>query len=95
MRISKQTGTGLLGGLAVTCLLAACAVSEPRQAPQRLPTDAEVEQYNASVPAAEHVVCRQETSVKSRIPRRVCRKVRDIAETSSFHRDQLRRALLQ
>lgn len=95
MRIIKQFGTALPGALAVTCLLAACAVSEPTQAPQRLPTDAEVEQYNASVPASEHIVCRQETSIKSRIPRRVCRKVRDIAETSSFHRDQLRRVLLQ
>ncbi len=60
---------------------------------RRLPTDAEVEQYNASVPPEERIVCRSETQVSSNIPRRVCRRVVDMEETSRFHREELRRVL--
>ena len=73
-------------------LFTAC-VSEPPADSPRLPTDAEVEQYNASVPPEEHIICRLETPVGTNIPRRVCRLVKDISETSDFHRDQLRRVL--
>jgi hypothetical protein len=72
-------------------VLTAC-VSEPVESP-RLPTDAEVEQYNASVPPEEHIICRMETPVGTNIPKRVCRLVKDISETSDFHREQLRRVL--
>lgn len=59
----------------------------------RLPTDAEVEQYNALVPPAERIICREETPIGTNIPRRVCRYIRDIEDTSTFHREQLRRVL--
>jgi hypothetical protein len=85
------TKTGLIVCV-VGLVLGACAgiSNEPLR---QLPTDAEVEQYNASVPPDEHIVCRMERSVRSNIPRRVCRYVKDIAETSAFHREQLRRVL--
>jgi len=74
-------------------LLGACSVPEGQEPDSRMPTDAEVEQYNASVAPDEHIVCRMETPVSSNIPRRVCRMVRDIEEASDFHREQLRRVL--
>jgi len=82
----------------LTVLLTACAAVEPQpdvdqQAPRRLPTDAEVEQYNAQVDPDDRIVCRRETKVGTNIPRRVCRLVRDVRETSAFHREQLQRAL--
>ena len=75
--------------------LSACAVLEPTEEQQtrRLPTDAEVEQYNASVTPDERIVCRDETKVGTNIPVRVCRLVRDVEETSAFHREQLRNVL--
>ena len=54
---------------------------------------AEVEQYNASVAPEQRIVCRSETPVGSNIPVRTCRLAIDIDETSTFHREQLRRAL--
>lgn len=78
--------------LASAVLFTAC-VSEPAADSPRLPTDAEVEQYNASVPPEEHIICRMETPMGTNIPRRVCRYVKDISETSDFHREQLRRVL--
>lgn len=74
-------------------VLAGCTAPGEREPTRRLPTDAEVEQYNALVPQEEHIVCRMEASVQTNIPRRVCRLVRDIEETSVFHREQLRRVL--
>ncbi len=73
-------------------LLSACTTPEESNQ-RRLPSDAEVEQYNASVAPEERIVCRTERQVTSNIPRRVCRYVRDVQETSSFHREQLRRVL--
>jgi hypothetical protein len=52
-----------------------------------------VAQYNASVEPEERIVCRRETPVGSNVPRRVCRYVRDIEDTSRFHREQLKRVL--
>ena len=77
----------------VLAVLSGCAVDPDSNSGRQLPTDAEVEQYNASVQPEERIVCRQERQVASNIPRRVCRYVRDIEETSAFHRDQLRRVL--
>lgn len=75
-------------------LLISCAVSpgESRQT-SRLPTDAEVEQYNAQVPPEERIVCRDEVTVGTNIPQRKCRYIRDIEETSRFTREQLRNVL--
>jgi len=77
----------------MTVFLAACSTTPVTQPEKRLPTDAEVEQYNASVAPEERIVCRIETPIGSNIPKRVCRLVVDIEETSTFHRDQLRRSL--
>jgi hypothetical protein len=45
------------------------------------------------VPPEERIVCRSEIPVGSNIPVRKCRMAIDIDETSTFHREQLRRAL--
>ena len=73
-------------------LLSACSTN-PAGYIRTLPTDAEVAQYNASVEPEERIVCRRETPVGSNVPRRVCRYVRDIEDTSRFHREQLKRLL--
>lgn len=82
-----------LGLLLPLALIACASVPAGESAEQRLPTDAEVEQYNASVSPDERIICRQEIPVGTNIPKRVCRLVQDIQETSQFHRDQLRRVL--
>ncbi|MDD9890376.1 MAG: hypothetical protein OXU30_08560 [Gammaproteobacteria bacterium] len=58
-----------------------------------MPTDAEVEQYNASVAPSEHIVCRNERPVGSHIPQRVCRRVADMEAVSTLQREELRRIL--
>ncbi|TFH73457.1 hypothetical protein E3V39_09605 [Gammaproteobacteria bacterium LSUCC0112] len=81
--------------LAISAAVSACITAEEalqRQA-GRMPTPAEVEQYNASVAPEERIVCRNEIPVGSNIPVRKCRLMNDIDETSTFHREQLRRAL--
>jgi hypothetical protein len=84
----------MLMALALAGLLSACIApdSEP-DALRDLPTDAEVEQYNAQVAPEDRIVCREEVPVGSNIPQRRCRLVRDMEETSRFHREQLRRVL--
>ena len=85
--------------LTLLSLLTACVVPSDENQPvagsglQRLPTDAEVEQYNASVDPDDRIVCHREIPVGSNIPKRVCRLVKDVQETSEFHREQLRRVL--
>lgn len=76
-------------------MLVACVIPPDENIEElvRLPTDAEVEQYNASVAPEDRIVCRREIPVGTNIPRRLCRMVRDVEETSTFHRDQLRRVL--
>lgn len=76
----------------ITAMLSSCANLEPNDG-RNIPTDSEVEQYNASVEPDERIVCRQEIPASSHIPRRMCRYVRDVAETSSFHRSELYRIL--
>ena len=74
-------------------VLSACAVDPDLIQIRQLPTDAEVEQYNASVVPEDRIVCRKERPVTSNILKRVCRYVRDVEETSAFHREQLRQVL--
>lgn len=83
----------LLVGLTATVILSGCVAPGESEPFRRLPTPAEVEQYNASVPPEERIVCRSEIPVGSNIPVRKCRLAIDIDETSTFHREQLRRAL--
>ncbi len=54
--------------------LAGCASNSSNPRP-RLPTDAEVEQYNAQVPREQQIVCRMETRLGSRFRRRACYRV--------------------
>ena len=72
-------------------LLTACALEPAEQV--ELPTDAEVEQYNASVPPEERIVCRIETPVSSNIPRRVCRYIADLEAATEEVRRELMRTL--
>ena len=82
----------ILASLAGILLLSAC-VAKPGGYVRKLPTDAEVAQYNASVEPEERIVCRRETPVGTNVPRRMCRYIRDIEDTSRFHREQLKRVL--
>lgn len=82
--------------LLFACLLmSSCITAEEasKRKASRVPTPAEVEQYNALVPPEERVVCRSEIPVGSNIPVRKCRLISDIDGTSTFHREQLRRVL--
>lgn len=82
-----------------TCLLCllvfvtACANTADEEPRARPPTDAEVEAYNAQVPPDEQIICRREIPVGTFIPKRVCRLMVDVEDTSNLHRDQLRRVL--
>lgn len=71
--------------------LNACAMAPA--SPIKLPTDAEVEQYNASVPPADRIVCRDEVQVGTNIPQRTCRFIADMQTNSSFTRSELMRVL--
>ena len=55
----------------VVLLLSSCASDSLTPIP-RLPSDAEIEQYNALTPHDEQIVCRQEAELGSRFKRRVC-----------------------
>ncbi len=57
-------------------LLTGCAsAATPRP---RLPTDAEVERYNAIAPEEDHISCFTRTELGSRFPRRSCYRVADL-----------------
>lgn len=90
---TRNTWLTLLAGLTAMAILSGCVAPGESEPFRRLPTPAEVEQYNASVPPEERIVCRSEIPVGSNIPVRKCRLAVDIDETSMFHREQLRRAL--
>ena len=93
MTSSAQRSRGSrAASVAGVLLLSACAV-EPGGYVRKLPTDAEVAQYNASVTPDERIVCRLETPIGTNVPRRLCRYIRDIEATSRFHREQLTRVL--
>jgi hypothetical protein len=85
------------GVLAISLLLVitSCSLPPPDETRevQRLPTDAEVEQYNAQVAPEDRIVCRVETPVGSNIPIRRCYRAREIEEVGRFHREQLRNVL--
>lgn len=79
---------------AASTVLAACTITPPSGSQKNLtPTDAEVEQYNARVAPEERIVCRLEKPVGTYIAKRVCRLQADVDETSTLHRQQLRRGL--
>ena len=67
----KHDSAGLEILLLTSLFLGACATDGLTPTP-RLPTDAEVEQYNAIAPYEEQIVCRLEAELGSRFKRRVC-----------------------
>jgi len=71
--------------------LSACQLELAK--PVRMPTDAQVEQYNASVPPQERIVCREEVQITTHIPRRSCHLIVNIEEDSAFTRSELIRAI--
>ena len=86
-------------GIVLSAMIAAfasCAApqsSDESNVVQRLPTDAEVEQHNAQVPAEERIVCREEIPVGTNIPQRRCYLAQDIETIGRIHREQLRNVL--
>jgi hypothetical protein len=89
----RSAWSNILAWLILVAILSSCVSPGESEPYRRLPTPAEVEQYNASVPPEERIICRTEIPVGSNIPVRKCRLAVDIDETSTFHREQLRRAL--
>ncbi len=84
--------------LPVLCLLASsvllgCSANPDRQ-PTRMPTDAELEQYNASVEPEDRIECRLEKPLGSRISQRVCRRVSSIEEVSDLTQREWRRTTI-
>jgi hypothetical protein len=73
--------------------LIACAQTNTTSPASELPSDAELEQYNAQVPPERRIVCRMETPINSNIARRVCYEARDIKEATDFHQEQMRRII--
>lgn len=65
----------LLSILALSLLAGCVSSATPRP---RLPTDAEVEQYNALAPEEDHVACITRIELGSRSPRRSCYRVADL-----------------
>ncbi len=78
--------------LLLLLLLSACEAIENREV-RSFPTDAELEQYNASVPPEERIVCREEKPLGSRISQRVCRRAGEIDETADLTQGQFRRII--
>ena len=88
----------LIAGIALPFLFISCAAPapQPEEGPRvirRLPTDAEVEQYNAMVEPVDRIMCREETKTGTNIPARKCWLVKDLQDVSRFHREQLRNVL--
>jgi hypothetical protein len=68
--------TSLLASLVAACWLSACASNiTPRP---RLPTDAELEFYNAQVPHEQQIACIEVTPLGSRLARRECHRLGDL-----------------
>ncbi len=76
---------------AAVMFLASCSMTPAT--PIKMPTDAEVEQYNASVAPEKRIVCRDETPVGTNIPRRVCRRIADLESDSMLVRQELIRTI--
>ena len=80
--------------LAVSSLLLASCSGIANREPPRLPTDAEIEQYNASVEPEERIICRNEKPVGTRISQRICRRAGDIEDQSDLSQREWRRITL-
>lgn len=70
-RINMTKHSSLTFLTLLVIILAGCETT-PRP---RLPTDAEIEQYNAQVPHEAQIVCMEDVELGSRFPRRVCYRV--------------------
>ncbi len=83
--------TGFIPVAILALLLASCTVE---RRVTRMPTDAEIEQYNASVEPEERIICRDETPVGTRISQRICRRAGEIEEVSALSQREWRRITL-
>lgn len=92
MQIIKL-GFRATGLVLLMLFVSSCANTTEEEPRARPPTDAEVEAYNAQVPPDEQIICRREIPVGTYIPKRICRLMVDVEDTSNLHRDQLRRVL--
>jgi hypothetical protein len=78
----------ITAAIAATTLVA-CTLPEREQ--QRMPTEAEIEQYNASVEPDDRIICRDEKPVGTRISQRICRRAGTIEEVSDLSQREWRR----
>lgn len=74
-------------------LLATCGAGPGSQSPA-FPSDAELEQYNASVAPEDRIVCQKERPVGSRISEQVCRRAGDV-ELANFLSQRTWRRIIQ
>ncbi len=70
-------------------VLTACTMPERKET--RMPTEAEIEQYNASVEPEDRIICRDEKPVGTRITQTVCRRAGYIEEVSALSQREWRR----
>lgn len=78
--------------MAISLMLVTCSAG-PESQSFSTPTDAELEQYNASVSPEDRIVCSKERPVGSRISQRVCRRVGDVELTSFLSQRTWRRII--
>ena len=88
-----KTARYVVALVAVMGLVASCTVDPERQS-KRMPTEAEIEQYNASVEPEDRIICRNEKPFGSRITQRVCRRSGKIDEISDLSQREWRRITL-
>jgi len=69
--------------------LAACNLPEREET--RLPTEAEIEQYNANAEPEDRIICREEQLVGTRISQQICRRAGDIEDVSDLSQREWRR----
>ncbi len=72
-------------------LLQACNFSERESF--SWPTDAELEQYNATVDPEDRIICAEETPVGTRIPQRTCRRAGNIEDTADLTQREFNRII--
>ncbi len=59
----------------------------------RMPTASEIEQYNASVPPEDQIVCSREKPTGSRIAQVTCRRAGTLEEISDLTQAQFQRVI--
>lgn len=85
-----KTTAKLLALSIATIVLMGCAADMERQT-TRLPSEAEIEQYNAAVAPEDRIICRNEKPFGTRISQKVCRRAGAIEEVSALSQREWRR----